>query len=267
MNTNKFYQLPLNKTILLLGNSHPESAVNDSLINELVNISSGGESYFYSAIKGIKILKANPQIKTVLIEYSNNSISKEMDEWIWGDKYIKNRYPKYSHLIGFYEQFYLLSHNPISFLKIQPLSFKIKLNFLFYNKSNLILDDNWGKYNYLVRDKTDSLVSAIKPTELTGNSKIITSKDNIYFLNELIKYCQTNNINIILIRCPLHKLYPKSNEKLFVKNLNENLNNVKFIDFKNYPLSNSEFADLEHLNFRGANKFSKKLDSVIKSGI
>ena len=40
----------------------------------------------------------------------------------------------------------------------------------------------------------------------------------------------------------------------------------KFFDFSKFPLESSDFSDAEHLRHTGANKFSKWLNTFIKSG-
>jgi hypothetical protein len=40
-----------------------------------------------------------------------------------------------------------------------------------------------------------------------------------------------------------------------------------FLDFADFPILNSEFGDLEHLNYRGAAKFSIWFNKLIESGL
>ncbi len=58
--------------IIILGHSHSECAYNDSLISGVANFSQSGESYFYTFFKTKKLIEQNPNINTVLIEFSNN---------------------------------------------------------------------------------------------------------------------------------------------------------------------------------------------------
>ena len=41
----------------------------------------------------------------------------------------------------------------------------------------------------------------------------------------------------------------------------------EFLDFKEYPLTNSEFADLVHLNYNGAKIFSIWFNELLEKGI
>ncbi|NBV14651.1 MAG: hypothetical protein EBS07_11370, partial [Sphingobacteriia bacterium] len=82
-----------NPQILLVGHSHPECAFNDSLINNFKNLAESGESYFYTYFKLQEVLAQNPSINTVFIEYTNNQIIAEMNNWIWDDFHMSYRYP------------------------------------------------------------------------------------------------------------------------------------------------------------------------------
>ena len=43
--------------------------------------------------------------------------------------------------------------------------------------------------------------------------------------------------------------------------------NVEFLDFSKFPLENSEFGDLEHLNYKGAKVFSEWFNTIITKGV
>ena len=38
---------------------------------------------------------------------------------------------------------------------------------------------------------------------------------------------------------------------------------IPFLDFNKFELNKEDYADLEHLNFKGANKFSKWFDNLL----
>ena len=61
------FVLPDTVDKIVLGHSHPECALNDSLVPGLANFSNSGEAYFYAYYKLKKILDQNKNIKTVFI--------------------------------------------------------------------------------------------------------------------------------------------------------------------------------------------------------
>ena len=62
--------------IYIMGNSHSECAINDSLLaDNYINISLSAEPLFYSVIKARRLLTENKKIDTIIIEFTNNSIN------------------------------------------------------------------------------------------------------------------------------------------------------------------------------------------------
>ena len=108
--TNSTFKINKNKTIVVMGHSHPKYAFNDSIISNVRNLANSAESYFYTFQKLKKVIPDNPQIKTVFIEFSNNQINKKKDEWIWGYEKMSRYFPLYSSFIN-REDFNLLLKN------------------------------------------------------------------------------------------------------------------------------------------------------------
>ena len=68
---------------------------------------------------------------------------------------------------------------------------------------------------------------------------------------------------MILIRSPLHSLYVREYEVEFLNLINSDLKGIPFWDYSNFQLQDNEFGDLVHLNFKGAIKFSKMINSKL----
>ena len=54
-------------------------------------------------------------------------------------------------------------------------------------------------------------------------------------------------------------------ETNFQETLKKELNGIEFIDFSKFELSNDEFRDFDHLNYKGAIKFSKHFNNFLNS--
>jgi hypothetical protein len=92
------FKIPEEKNIIVVGDSHTQCAINDSIFSRSINISQGGTAYLYSYIKLRKFLNENPHIDTVLVSFHGGSIQRSQDEWIFGDKYILSIVPNYFSL-------------------------------------------------------------------------------------------------------------------------------------------------------------------------
>lgn len=262
-----FYKISPDKSILILGHSHTECGYNDSIIHDALNLSSGGECYFYTYFKLKKLLEENSNIKSVFVGYSNNMIEKEMDEWIWGEAYISARYPKYGAFMNLDDIGLLFKKNPKVMLATQPIATKKYISFLVGGNHDIIKEQAWGGYLFLKRDKTDSLIAAQAsfPKEPIDTN---LAEINLLYLDKIVMCCKSAGIPIYLIRSPLHPSYRGvRNEELFVKTTTSRYSDVSFLDFKNFPLANSEFGDLDHLNYKGAKKYSVFFQDLLDANL
>jgi hypothetical protein len=123
-----------------------------------------------------------------------------------------------------------------------------------------------GGYNFLVRDKTDSILANLSIDSTQLNDKV--SEENMVALEKLLALCHAKGKKVFFIRSPLHKKHQGfEHEKTFKALLNNRFSAVELLDFSAVPLENSDFADLEHLNFRGARKYSLWFNSLLKDGL
>lgn len=266
------FKLPETPSYLIVGHSHPECAFNDSLIPNLKNISYSGESYFYTYFKTKEVIKHNPSIEVIFIELTNNQISTDMNDWIWGDEFMTNNYQKYSSFMTYADNFLLLKNNPSSFMNALIVSTTTKANRLFGNKFDR--SNELDGYRYLQRDKTDSLIKS-NPylTERAISEKRSRLGDsiseiNLIYLDKLVDFCQQQGKKVFLIRSPQHDKYDLYATELTYKHiLNTRYKNVEYLDFSNFPLSNAEFGDLEHLNYKGAKRFSEWFAELLNKGL
>ena len=249
------FKLNINTKYLVLGHSHSECAFNDSLIGNFKNISESGESYFYTYFKTKKIIEQNPSIETVFIEFTNDQITESMNNRIWKENYMDYRYPKYSPFMNFTDKMVLVKNNLYGYLNSTSLSLKENLGRVI--NQNYSYTNSIGGYLYLERDKTDSLVNTINE-----NSSLLefdeVSEYNLKYLSKTIDLCEEQGKRVILVRSPQHPKYPGySNENIYQEIRNNLFPSIEYLDFSKFPLANSEFGDLEHVNHKGAKVFSR----------
>lgn len=265
---NKFstFHVKQDNTIVLFGHSHSECAYDDSLISQFTNLSHSAESYFYTFPKVKKYLSQNPQISTVIIEFSNNQIASKMDDWTWGYTYMSNMFPKYASFMDLSDWEVLARHNSKYFM----------------NCIGIAARTNLGKalsFNYNFTGKTggyfriDSTKHILASDVINKKLKTLPGKDsisitNIQYLRKIIDYCKSMHKNIFLIRSPQHPLYEyMDNEAEFLSIRKSHFSDVKFLDFNKFPMSDDEFADFGHLNLKGALKYSAYINQRIMNGM
>lgn len=257
------FRISKNIDKIVIGHSQPECAYNDSLINNFKNFSASGEAYFYNYYKLIPLISNNENIKTVFIEFTNNQIAQPVNEFIWGDKYMPYKYALFASYIHIDGVKLLLDKNSSGLING---SFKFILNNLkIIIKNNYSFTFNRGGYSYLIREKVAEELLKQKEDKIIPKD-IIISEYNLFYLNKIISFCKKKNIQIYLVRSPMHKsAVGFKNENKFKEILNSRYNTVEFLDFKDFPIENSNFGDLTHLNYKGAKKFSLWFNKLINN--
>ena len=265
-NNHSNFEIDKKITTLILGHSHPEGAFNDSLVENTKNLGQSGELHFYTYLKLRKILEDNKNIKTVFLEFTNNEITEDMDKWTRSEEQILYRLPKYAPVMKIDDYRYISSNNPIAFVKGLLMVIKNNLNFVLYRKNNFLVKQDWGRYYYNKRNHVDSLLIDQKKKKQNPIKKF--SNVNLEFIKKSINICENNKVNVYLIRSPFHKKYLGiQNELKFQEVLKTNFSDVPFLDFKDFPLQNEDYGDLDHLNYKGARKFSIFFNDLLQNKV
>lgn len=252
---------------IVVGHSYPECAYNDSLISNFQNFSASGDSYFYTYLKTKELIKQNPSIEIVFIEFSNNQIIEEMNDWIWGDMYMSRGYTTYGSFMSWSDELLLFKHNQSSYFNV--LSVSVRKRIVRIVKNDLNFKNRVGGYLPLKRVLSIKSIEDLdvpKPDAILKD--YIISDENLVYLDKLISFCKNNNKRVILIRSPLHEKYSNyGNERLYKGILNSRYTNLDYLDFSKFPVSNSGFGDLAHLNYKGARVYSTWFNTMLVSGL
>ncbi len=260
-----YFKLPENVTNVIFGHSHVECGYNTKFIKNTVNLGSSGEAYIYTYFKAKKVIENNPQLKKVFIEFTNNQIDSEMNNWTWDDIHLQYQLKKYLFLIDYNDLVFLYKKNSNGFQTAFSKTLFNNLGKLVVNRSidNGDLGGYKEKENKKNNDESDDGNNTnIKKTYNSKQPKI--SKWNIFYLKKLIRFCEGKKIEVILVRTPMSKDYSVIKSEGEYKNILSNeFKNIKYLDFKNYQLSDSDFLDKEHLNTIGAKKYSVFFNDTI----
>jgi hypothetical protein len=247
------YQLDSGISEIFIGDSHIQSAVNDTLIATGKNFGQFSESVYYSFFKLKLILTSNPNIKKVYLGFSYHSLSNYYDDFAKG-KYAQSVSPKYFFILPFGEQFKHVLWN----LNVFPSYIK---SILKSGIKNLLSENNYtfsGGYS-----NRFSKASAVKISmDKRLNYQFYTDKQlndfsaiNQFYLNEIISLCKNNNVELVLFNTPMH-VYYRSNVPIEYINKYNNIKEIyklKVIDFSELALEDDCYLpDGEHVSEKGA---------------
>lgn len=264
--SNTSFRLKPETKHIVLGHSHPECAYNDSLIGNFQNIAISGEAYFYTYPKARNIIDQNESLETIFIELTNNQISGSINSWIWDDKYLSYHYAIHFPYTNFSDHLTIVKNNPKGFISNLPIVFKTTLKKALASNAYNVPKENGG-YKRLAGNMEDYKENKTKNQreDFVSINETISNEQLIY-LSKIIAYAKRKNVRVILIRSPMHKSYKGlQNEEQFLELVENNFEDLTFIDLKLFPLTDEEFRDPEHLNYLGAIKVSKWLNTFITS--
>lgn len=250
------------------GNSHVECSVNDRLIDNSINIATSGEAYLYSYSKIKSLLEYNNQIKTVFIGCTYGDLHKSLEEkWLFEDMGVVEFVKKYNYILNSAEKSLIFKHNPKAY--IRGVTKSVILNFVAFFRS-LIPEDsvnsrliNYGGYKHLVRDK---LQQDIQLNLTYEQEPFVVSPIQEKYLIMLSELCREKSVRLILLDTPKFPLYYENLSQEMRQSyisLREKLQIDTLLEFSDMVLPDSCYADITHLNYKGAKVFSLYLNDLL----
>jgi hypothetical protein len=254
--------MPKDRHIVVIGNSHTECAIDDSIFIRSVNFSQRGVSpYLLTYVKLKKILEENVHVNTVLLSFDRVKITAEE----LSDNDIRNFLHTYFFMMA-HEEYALLLKRPITWKALLIIPAKnIETIVRFVIKGRISYRDlNIGKYRKLDRDK---LEQAIELAEATIENRINTNSDessgsSFYppsYLQKIIGLCKEKNVELILFNSPTYRPDRYGNKEQLMDYYNTYLRGTRYMDFSAFPLPEYGYGDIGHLNYKGAEIFSRYL--------
>ena len=254
-------KLAKNIHTLILGHSHTANSCNTHYIKNSINLASPGEAYIYTYFKAKKVIETNPQIKKVYVEFTNNQIHKHMDNWIWDDTHLQYNFISYGVLMDYDALSLLYKKNPSGFVTAFSKGLFNNLLKMIPSKKRKIQYGSMGGF------KTNNQIfinTKVPKNKKMTSSNYEISESNIYYLEQIVKYCKQKKIEVILVRSPMHKTYDVSfSENEYIKILSKKFKDIKFIDNKDFPIPYNGFHDIEHLNSTGAKFYSQYFNKLV----
>ncbi len=251
----------LNKSrLLIVGDSYTQKGLNPGLFSDAQNISQPAEPYVITFWKIKKILREfRPD--TILVGFAPHNLSTFNDlkftNQFWAQEMFKRVYP-------------IQSFNQINKqIEVDYITFYLTLwkEIGFYPKRDHI--HFIGNYSNKAISKINDENTAIARHYYIKGEKCKISTTAVNFLDSILNICDQKNITAILVNTPVHKTYyskiPVEIQKGFELLEAKCKLNVMVIDEmkQNYP--DSLFLNCDHLNSRGALRFTTEITKLLSS--
>jgi hypothetical protein len=240
-------------------------AVNDSIVKGSINYGEEGETYFYTLQKLEALLPANPQIKTVFLEFTNNALSKQLDERTWRKNFLLSKLPKVTPFIDTREFMELAEETPGNTLKAYSSSAELSIKFLLSDQSSFPAYSKWYRYYIEKKSTLDSLIAAGHKTQETTLLNV-PSQHAIAYIERIARLCSEHDVKLVLMRSPTHPIWSyRANETMLDSIRSAHFAEFPYLDLSDFPLEHKDFRDDSHLNYLGARKLSLHIDSLLST--
>jgi hypothetical protein len=264
----KHITLPHNISTIVCGDSHTQSAINDSILTDCINISQSLEHYLYTFNVLNLTLRNNSQIERVILGVSYHSFGIVNDETIFKECY-NYMYPKYLSIANTETLVELFTNNPILLISQSLSILKGIIRSVGYTKYN-----QYHFYGAFYKSKKSNLnESSINEAihrhyyNEIGNKQdfsIIQKK----YLNKIIDLCCDKNVELILINTPTSNGYREKIPEKFILDYYNTINKfeskITFWDYSDLELEKKYYGDADHVNLLGAEILSTLIRDRIK---
>jgi len=262
------FKLDKNISIIVAGDSHTQSSVNDSILKHSVNVSQSSEPYLYSYSILKFLIKNNPQITTVILGYSFNNLTESYDEVIFEEEWTKLNYPKYLPILDAESYWLLITRNNVGMLKSLPNICSATLEVMIKPvviSSFPFLGHYYGSPQSNMNDSTIDIAINRHYLKDSGDQKL--SDIQVEYLRKIVQFCNQRKVKVILLNTPVNRKYFDKIPAKFIREYYSVAKELEqqtiFFDLHDYYLADNCFGDGDHLNMYGAEILSRKLDSLL----
>jgi hypothetical protein len=254
LTNNVSFEVSKAKTILILGDSQTETSLNDSIIKNSINLSKAGDPLFFNYVKLKTIIKNNTHIKTVVLGFSPSNLDSK---GFYEVPKMKSKYINYFYLIEYIDCIDIINSNSEGFIRGVTGLGKYWLNFNEIISGKGIEEMKVGGFRaipYGFSELSEDIKNDIEETK--SNPDTISIK---YFY-KIADFCEVNDLNLIVLNTPVHESLIKRSRlrkkgyNTFLKKINPK---IVLWDFEHFKIEDKYYFDNNHLNYKGAEIFSK----------
>jgi hypothetical protein len=240
-------------TTLIIGDSHTELGINDSLLTNTLNISTPAEGYIFSYLKLKSILSNNNQIKNIMLGVSFHNFSSYYDKYIFGEKPY-NLISQHIALLENKDLLYLFSKNSSigNLILILKNSFK---NIIKFRKNGYPFIGGYHIIKTPIILSSQRIKNRINSQYYSGNKPLDFSTFNISYLEKIVNLCREKNIGICFINTPLYAEYYSEIPSRMITEYNTVVKNLGVYELNLNDLKlpvDCFLPDGDHLNYKGA---------------
>ena len=250
------YRILSDKHIVFMGNSQLETSVDDSDWEGVINLAQSAKQYKMMRIDLENLISQNPQIDTVFLVVSPFSIRESDADRSYEDV-------TYMESITYYAPYLSMDD-----LKEMPVITPFIKDMVFFGCFKYLPKyQKCGAYLHNTRDDMKQDQKKHKEGRKLEREKIqngdeITKQE----LTRIADLCESHNIKLIYISTPNYDAANKYDLPQFRAQVQElqKKSHADFWDYVDYPMPDSCFSDMTHLNYKGAAVYSDILKQRLR---
>lgn len=245
------FKLPTETTILLVGESQSQAAVDDSRLPNLYNLSQAQDRYMTTYCRLKAVLDENPQVDTVLLSLTPHSINRGKDDFWQNGGYLRLVVQSYGALLGGREWWLMLSHAAETTLAeiVTPLPHYWRVDSTYVQKYGQYESADYCALEANVREGGSSLrVDATWGNEVT-----------LHYLDKIVRLCADRGVVLIGLNTPVYRAWEYEEPQYFYDFLAETYPELELWDYLDAAIPDDYRRDINHLNRKGAAWLTEQL--------
>ncbi len=270
--------------VIIMGDSHTQTGIDETLLSRSVNVSANSMHYLYSYVILKTLLPANPQVKAVVLGYSYHNLNEYYDGLLRDEKQARFKLGDYYLLFGKEEESVVRAES-LAFYEANAkyhFGLPIQINPQLYWKAvfgPLTARDFpfWGK-TYTSKHSNisrDSLIKTLERHFYRTDCKTFQDHSDLQkrYLEKIIEMCRSRGVRVYLLITPLHPAYRANIPQNFTRKfqqwtseLESKYQNLIVWDHANDGYADFMYGDADHLNRYGARIFTRiinrRLDEI-----
>jgi hypothetical protein len=249
------YKIKANITNIIVGDSHPKMAFNDSLLFGTMNLALENEPYYYTFYKLKSLIEENSNISTVYLGFGCHNLSPLNDE-ITSSSYFNGA--RFFFILPIKEKF------RITYWYLKNLRLYIK-NILIFGVKSVSKNPSFLGYfeNTIKKEASKESMDKRISHVFTKYRSESYSYYNLAYLDSIALFLKKNKIKLIGLNTPVAVYYNSKIPESYSNKFNQikERYNLKVLNFSKLDLKNNKYfmPDGDHLNSEGAYKVTQEL--------
>ncbi|MEO0894957.1 MAG: DUF1574 family protein [Bacteroidota bacterium] len=256
---------------LVLGSSHSYLAINPAYLEgPAFNLAYTAQTFTFDLFLLEKYLDQMPQLERIIFPISYPSYGSEA--YLFQGIYNKTYYFKHFFGSDAFTKWYEPENYSLTALFTVKRSVDRAMTY-YEGKDTLVEFDQYGWYFWEDSMTEKQLIQNGAQTGMYHNQFYDSAlyPENIQNLSKMIQMCQENGVELILVSTPMHQSYQQEMKEERYQHMvktTDSLSRLHKIPYWNFTTDTSytlhHFMDSNHLNKRGARKFTEELQKLIE---